>query len=72
MAAIRSFPNAAGGLDGLRPQHLKEMTSSQCGLAGELLIDALTAFTNIVLDGQVPAAIRPFFCGASIRFVEKR
>jgi hypothetical protein len=31
MAAIRSFPNgSAGGLDGLRPQHLKEMTRWTC------------------------------------------
>jgi hypothetical protein len=73
MAAIRSFPNgSAGGLDGLRPQHLKEMTSSQCGHAGEHLIDTLTVFTNIVLDGRVPAVIKPFFCGASLFALSKK
>lgn len=73
LAAIRSFPNgSAGGLDGLRPQHLKEMTSSQCGHAGEHLIDTLTTFANKVLDGQVPDAIKPFFCGASLFALSKK
>jgi len=56
--AIGSFPNkSAGGLDGLRNQHLKEMTSSQCGHAADHLIDTLIAFNNIVLDGRVPSVI---------------
>jgi hypothetical protein len=44
-AAIKSFPNgSAGGLDGLRPQHLNEMISAQNGHHGERLIDILTIF----------------------------
>ena len=33
VAAIKTFPNgSSGGVDGLRPQHLKDMTSQCCGL----------------------------------------
>jgi len=71
MVAIKSF-QLVGGLDGLRPQHLKEMTSSQCGHAADHLIDTLTAFTNSVLDGRVPAVLKPFFCGASLFALSKK
>lgn len=43
--AIKSFPNgSAGGPDGLRPQHLKDMISSSDGADSPLLI-ALAAFS---------------------------
>lgn len=73
IAAIKSFPNgSAGGLDGLRPQHLKELTSAQCGHAGEQLLSSLTEFANKILEGHVPAAIRPFFCGAGLFALSKK
>lgn len=73
VGAIRSFPNgSAGGLDGLRPQHLKELTSGQCGQASEQLIENLTQFINIVFKGGVPAIIRPLFCGASLFALTKK
>ena len=38
MVAIKSFmPGSAGGLDGLRPKHLKDMTSVSAGDAGQRL-----------------------------------
>ena len=43
VAALESFPaGSAGGLDGLRPQHLKDMTSSFTGFVGCQLISLLT------------------------------
>ncbi len=72
VAAIRSFPNgSAGGIDGLRPQHLKEMISSQCA-NGLQLINCLTSFCNVVLDGKIPPAIQPVFCGASLFALSKK
>ena len=54
--AIRSFPRgSAGGPDGLRPQHLVDMTSMSAGgggEGGELLLRALNTFTNFVLIGK--------------------
>ena len=43
--AIRSFPCAsAAGPDGLRPQHLEDMTGAAAGEGGRLLLQALTIF----------------------------
>lgn len=56
--AIRSFPcGSAGGPDGLRPQHLKDMTSTSAEGGGPLLLEALTAFINLVLEGKTPAPV---------------
>ena len=72
--AIRSFPNgSAGGLDELRPhQHLKDMTSAQCGHVGKQLINNLTVFSNTVLSGKVPDGTRPVSCCANILVLSKK
>ena len=63
-AAIRSFPpGSSGGPDGLRPQHLKDLTEKQVG--GSLLA-SLTNLTNFILAGKVPEWVRPHFFGASL------
>ena len=73
MQAIRSFPKgSAGGPDGLRPQHLQDMVGTSAGAEGILLLQSLTAFTNLVLTGDIPAEIRPFFCGASLTALNKK
>ena len=62
--AIKSFPaGSAGGIDGLRPQHLKDLTNTQNGEAGHRLISSLTNFANVCLTGNIPPSIRPIFCG---------
>src|SRR6266516_129866 len=68
--AIRSFvPGSAGGRDGLRPQHLKDMTEDRMGSA---LAEALADFTNLVLSGGVPIAVRQIFFGATLfPFIKK-
>jgi len=59
--AIKSFlPGSSGGLDGLRPQQIKDMTERQIG---GTLITTLTHFVNFVLARNVPACVRPFFSG---------
>jgi hypothetical protein len=60
-SAIKSFlAGSAGGLDGLRPQHRKDMTSPITGIAGQrLMIASLMEFCNVCLAGVVPFAIRP-------------
>ena len=68
--AIRSFgPGSAGGRDGLRPQHLKDMTENRIGGA---LAEVLAEFSNLVLSGGVPEAVRPVFFGATLLpFIKK-
>jgi len=69
--AIRSFKRgSAGGPDGLRPQHLKDMISVlDCC---QVLVPALTAFVHLVLEGKTPPSIRPFFFGANLTALQKK
>ena len=70
--AIRSFPNgSSGGPDGLRPQHLKDLTSASAEHGGKELIRDLTAFAHHVLDGKVPPSIQPVFFGATLIALRK-
>ncbi len=60
--AIRSFPNgSAGGPDRLRPQHLKDLLLHAAGDADSQFLTSLASFCTLVLEGRVPAEIRPFF-----------
>ena len=71
--SIKSFPaGSAGGIDGLRPQHLKDLTNAQSGEAGQRLISRLTDFANVCLSGNVPPSIRSIFCGASLCALNKK
>ena len=63
VGAIKPFPCAsAGGPDGLRPQHLKDMVCSSAGGGVSRLLRALTAFINLVLKGKTA----PFVCPSSL------
>ena len=55
VAALGSFDTgSSAGLDGLRPAHLKDMTSRLAGEAGVRLVAALTKLVNLIIDGAVP------------------
>ena len=72
-AAVKTFPaGSAGGLDGLRPQHLKDMIGAQTGTTGQRLLTLLTEFTNLCLSGRVPMTVRPVFCGAKLCALSKK
>ena len=62
--AIISFPKgSAGGMSGLRPQHLQDALVP--GMQYELLRQT-TAVANLALKGTMPQEIRPWFCGAKL------
>ena len=64
---IESFPaGSAAGPTGLRPQILKELTSTDLGDAGAALLQSLSGFSKLVLSGGVPEDFRPFFFGANL------
>ena len=70
--AIKSFPNgSAGGPDKLRPQHLKDILQAT-GEEESSFLDSLVSLCSLVLEGGVPAAVRPFFFGASLVALEKK
>ena len=71
LQTIRSFPKAsAGGPDGLRPQHLKDMMSDNGGR--QVLLPALASFIQLVLEGRTPTSIRPFSFGANLTALLKK
>ena len=71
--AIRSFPNgSAGGPDGLRPQHSLDLTSASGGMGGQHLLRTLTAFANLLLDGDMPLDICSVVFGASLTALNKK
>jgi hypothetical protein len=73
VAAVNSFlPGLVGGLDGLRPQHLKDMVGASAGEAGQRLLGHLTEIINLCLACRVPVVIQPVFYGASLCALAKK
>ena len=71
--AIHSFPKeSSGGPDGLRPQHLCDLTGPSAGEGGALMLHALSDFANFILSGNTPMQVRPFFFGASVIALNKK
>ena len=71
--AITSFPNGSGGgIDGLLPQHLKDLTGISAGDGGALLQKALAGLITLMLEGRTPNAIRPLLFGASLIALKKK
>lgn len=70
-AAIMSFPSgSAGGPDGLRPQHLKDLIAGR--QVGDPFIDAITAFVNLLLEGGTPDAVRAVLFGGALTAIRKK
>ena len=60
--AVTSFPaGSAGGPDGIRPQHIKDLMN--CRETGADFLTALTSFVNMLLAVQavVPMKLRKFY-----------
>ena len=69
--AILSFPaGSAGGPDGLKPGHLKNLIGAT--EAGNKLLVSLTKLVNFILQEQIPADIRPIFFGANLFALSKK
>ena len=61
-----------GGIDGLRPQHRKDLTSVHTGDVGQRLVSRLTELANLCFAGEVSTVLRPVFCGASLCALTKK
>ena len=69
--AILSFPaGSAGGPDGLKPGHLKNLIGAW--EAGKRLLDSLCNLCNFVLRNEIPEDVRPFFFGANLCAFSKK
>ena len=69
--AILSFPaGSAGGPDGLKPGHLKNLIGA--AEAGNRLLESITKLVNFVLKNKIPEDIRPIFFGANLCALSKK
>jgi len=69
--AIMSFPTgSAGGPDGLRPRHLKDLLIG--AQDDHPLLQKITELMNILLDGSTPPQVRPILFGASLTAITKQ
>lgn len=71
--AILKFENgSAGGIDGFRPQHLKDMFGFEIGEHRNLVLTRLSTFSDLLLNGKVPEFIIPILSGASLCALNKK
>ena len=65
--ALQSFPaSSAPGPSGLRPTHLKEAVFEKGHTNGNSAATSLLDFCWLMVAGQLPSAMAPFFCGATL------
>ena len=69
--AILSFPpGSSGGIDGLTPQHLRDMIAVE-GQNSSLLRN-ITSFINWIVAGDVLESIRPILFGGRLIALSKK
>ena len=69
--AVRSFPcGSAGGPDGIRPQHIRELVA--CRESASTFVPALTAFVNCLLMGDCPSEVQPILFGGNLIALNKK
>jgi len=69
--AVRSFPSgSAGGPDGIRPQHIRELVT--CKESASSFVPALTAFVNCLLMGDCPPEVQPILFGGNLIALNKK
>ena len=67
--ALWSFPSTSGaGRSGLRPSHVRDAMRPA---SSDLLLRLLAEVVSLLLRGEVPEAVRPYVCGASIMALRK-
>ncbi|GAV08352.1 hypothetical protein RvY_18061-2 [Ramazzottius varieornatus] len=67
MSAVSSIPcDSAGGPDGLRPRHLKDLLVGLRDPMSLQLAQALADLVGLMLDGKVPEDVCPALYGASL------
>jgi hypothetical protein len=71
--SINSFPAGSSlGLDGMRPQYLKDIIFLSAGEAGQQALRALTKLCNFLLSGQLPSEICHLLYAGSLCVLHKK
>ena len=73
MVALKSFrPSSAGGVDGLRPGHLKDLVAPQTAEARRRLLKTLANLCSKLLRGQIPKHVRDLLLAANLTALRKK
>ena len=73
MVTLKSFcHSSAGGVDGLRPGHLKDLVAPQTAEAGRRLMKALANLCSKLLLGQIPQHARYLLFAANLMALRKK
>ena len=73
MLALKSFrPSSSGGIDGLRPGHLKDLTSASTAESGRRLRASLTRLCNCLIRGNIPTIARDLLFSANLTALRKK
>ncbi|KAG5870451.1 hypothetical protein JTB14_027069 [Gonioctena quinquepunctata] len=71
--AIKSFPcGSSGGLDGITPQHLKDLINDKNGEYGTQLLNSLAKLVDIMRRGSVPQEVCCWLYGANLIGFKKK
>ena len=71
--ALQSFPrSSSGGIDGIRPGHLKILTSPCTAEAGQHLLQSLMLLVNRILSANLPPIIRDLPFSANLSAFKKK
>lgn len=72
-AAVASFRGgSAGGLDGLSPQHYKDLIFGTTGDTGRVVLESVTQLVNLMLSGKVCTEITDVLYGANLCALKKK
>lgn len=73
LQGIMSFQcGSAAGIDGISPQHLKDLISKSAGDSGPRLLSSITDLCNFMLSGKVNQNFTQFLYGASLCALKKK
>ncbi len=71
--SIQSFANgSASGIDGIRPQHLKDFVATSNSDAAPKLLQSIMNLENLMLSGKVISSICPIIYGATLCALSKK
>lgn len=63
---------SSGGMDGIKPQHLKDMVGKETGEHGEKVLESVCSFSDYCLNGKVSAYVTQFLYGAALCGLNKK
>ena len=71
--ALSAFrPSSSGGIDGLPPSHLIDLTSFASGESGVRLLSAVTSLCDFIISGNMSSYARKFFFAANLTALRKK